>query len=143
MKILIIDDEDYKYKTILNTLNKIIENPNIVRAKSRKSALVTLINNNDNFNLIICDNYLPMFDNDLVNIKPLAKLIVTDIRIRLSLNTPICVCSSDEVENCNYDYFIKFDSFTSLEQQLKLIINDIEEKEIKNLVKTLSTKNRT
>ena len=39
LKIIIIEDEEYKYNKLIEVLNKLLDNSEIIRAKSRNSAL--------------------------------------------------------------------------------------------------------
>ena len=117
LKIIIIEDEEYKYNKLIEILNRILDNLEIIRAKSRNSALRIIrdcYQKNDYFDLIICDNYMPLFDNDN-RIIPCAYDIISYIRRFISKEVPICVCSSEEINLGNYDYYIKFESSLSLE----------------------------
>ena len=117
MKIMIIDDEEDKYNKLIEVLNKILDNPIIIRAKSRNSGLRIIkeyYQNNNYFNLIICDNYMSLFDGDN-RILPCASNIINYIRRFISKDVPICVYSSEEIDLCNYDYYIKYDRSLSLD----------------------------
>ena len=141
MKIMIIEDEDYKYNTVIEVLNKLIDKPIIIIAKSRNSGLRMIkeyYQNNNYFNLIICDNYMPLFDNDN-RIIPCASDIINYIKRFISKEISICVFSSEEIDLCNYDYYIKYDRSISqdiFEEELKQIFNIIN-----NNKKVLSKKN--
>lgn len=126
MKILIIEDNDLKFNNISNILYKIIKDAKILREKSRNSGLLNFFESersNNQFDFIICDNYMPLRDNDYI-IKPYATEIVEEIR-RINENKVICICSSEKIEECNYDYFIKYDESICMDEIFKNIINDI------------------
>ena len=135
LKIIIIEDEEYKYNKLKEVLNRILDNSEIIRAKSRNSALRIIkeyYRRDDYFELIICDNYMPLFDNDN-RIIPCAYDIINYIRRTISKEVPICVCSSEKVDLCNYDYYIKYDSSLSLETY---------ENEFKQIFSTINKKKR-
>ncbi len=133
LKIIIIEDEEYKYNKLIEILNRILDNSEIIRAKSRNSALRIIrdcYQKNDYFDLIICDNYMPLFD-DSSQLQPCAYDIINYIRRTISKDVPICVCSSEEIDLCNYDYYIKYDSSLSLEtyvNEFKQIFSNINKK---------------
>ena len=64
MKILIVEDDDYKYKNIVRDLKTIVEDLNIFRLNNCMDALMyfrSLKNNYDNdYDLFITDNYMPL-----------------------------------------------------------------------------------
>lgn len=133
LKIIIIEDEEYN--KLIEILNRILDNSEIIRAKSRNSALRIIkeyYQRNDYFDLIICDNYMPLFDNDN-RIIPCAYDIINYIRKTVSKEVPICVCSSEEIDLCNYDYYIKYDSSLSLESYIN---------EYKQIFSTINKKKR-
>ena len=68
MRILVIEDDDNKFNKIYNTLNNILNHCEIIRTKSRNSGLSTFFESiklNEKFDLIICDNFLPFFDDEI------------------------------------------------------------------------------
>ena len=64
MNILIVEDDDYKYKNMVRDLKAIVEDLNIFRLNNCMDALMyfrTLKNNFDNdYDLLITDNYIPL-----------------------------------------------------------------------------------
>lgn len=142
MKILVIEDDNSKFNNIFNTLNSILNQCEIIRTKSRNSGLSTFIENlklNNTFDLIICDNYLPFFDDE-IDLFPFAGEIIELIRNK-DENTPVCVISYDDVEDCDYDYYIKYYPLMDLGKYLEDILNDIKQnKTIKPKVNRLIKK---
>ncbi|MGN1338224.1 MAG: hypothetical protein ACI4WW_07100 [Candidatus Coprovivens sp.] len=137
MNILIIEDNEYKFKQIEAALRRILKNPNIIWMDSRNSGLISfrlrnIMKQDSPYHIVITDNYLPLYsmdDNDMFekdeNIEPFASDIVNEIR-RLGFdNIPIIVCSSEEIEECDYNYFIKYNPSVSLDNQLKKIFEEI------------------
>ena len=114
MNILIIEDNKRKYKNIKDTLNRVADNLTITWEQSRNSGLIAVREHNfmnDNklspFDLVICDNYLPLYD-DNYETKPFGKYIVSRIREDLNLtDLPIVMCSSEDVGEFDYNYKIK------------------------------------
>ena len=70
---------------------------------------------------------MPLFDDDS-RILPCASNIINYIKRIISKDVPICVYSSDEIDSCSYNYFIKYDRSMSqvvFEEELKQIFNII------------------
>ena len=127
MNILIIEDNGYKYKDIKESLNRIFINPVITWKKSKTSGLMT-------YDLVICDNYLPIFDDERT-LKECALDIINEIRKSYELNNlKIIVCSAGNLELNNYDFFIHYDSNILLDEEfLKILqkMNDMKRKILK------------
>ena len=139
MRILIIDDSEYKYKQIKSSLDRLIS-PWIVWSKSRNSGLISILKHNvrkeyEPFDLVITDNIMPIYDGE-AELEPYACDIVDEIR-RLGLDDlPVIVCSTDDVKECDYNYKIKYDDSIFLDNVLKLILDDL------NGYKTLEKQNK-
>ena len=90
MKILVIDDNEFKFDNIKKILEKVDVEPEITWAKSRNSGLISILQHNvqDNdlapFDMLICDNYLPIYDDDWET-KPFGQDIVEEVRERFGL----------------------------------------------------------
>ena len=142
MRILVIEDDDNKFNNIYNTLNNILNHCEILRTKSRNSGLSTFfesIKSNEKFDLIICDNFLPFFDDE-IDLLPFASEIIDLIRNKEE-NIPICVISYDKVEDCDYDYYIHYYPLMDLDKYFKDILEDMKEnKTIKPKVNKLMKK---
>lgn len=88
-KVLLIEDEDRKISNIINLLTdeQISSQNNITIVKSYKSGLKEIINNN--FNLLILDMSLPMFDEDGYSSnlfeKFAGKKILSEMKVRKKL----------------------------------------------------------
>ncbi len=132
MNILIIEDNKRKYKDIEDTLNRVIDNPSVTWKQSRNSGLMAIrehnfINDNEllPFDLVICDNYLPLYDDDY-DTKPFGKYIVSIIREDLNLtDLPIVMCSSEDVGEFDYNYKIRYDSSVIMDEMFRPIVDDI------------------
>lgn len=142
MKILIIDDNDYKYENIKNILEKVVDNPEIDWRKSRNSGLRTLVKHNlinkenEPYDLLITDNIMPMFDNEY-KLEPFGEDIISEARRLCDENLTIVFCSSEEVEECAFDYKIKYDSRVYLDDKFRDIVYSVSLKKnrIKKLIK--------
>lgn len=133
MKILVIEDDDYKYKNIVRDLKAVVEDLNIFRLNNCMDALMyfrSLKNSCDkNYDLLITDNYMPL-RSDSFDLSPYASYIINTFRNKVSKEIPICVCSSDEFDdNCDYDYFVPYDYIKSLKDDFSKIIDNINRKE--------------
>ena len=143
MKILIIDDDEYKYKNIFNSLNRILDTPDIKRAKSRNGGLFAIYvseKNNNPFEFIVCDNYMPLNDDEY-KIEPFAEDIINEIR-RITTNKIICTCSSGDVEKWDYNYFIKYNPSILMDEQFKMIFLDMLKYKQTNLNEKILKKDR-
>ena len=144
MKILVIDDNEFKFDNIKKILEKVDVEPEITWAKSRNSGLISILQHNvqDNdlepFDMLICDNYLPIYDDDWET-KPFGKYIVRRIRKVLNLtDLPIVMCSSEPLEEFDYNYSITYNSSVYMDPMFKEIINDITvKKDTSVLIKKL------
>ena len=135
MNILIIEDNKSKYKNLEDTLNRVVDNTSITWEQSRNSGLIAIrehnfINDNElsPFDLVICDNYLPIYDDDW-EVEPFGQDIVEEVRERFELtDLPIVMCSSEDVGEFDYNYKIRYDSSVIMDEIFKTIIGDISVK---------------
>lgn len=128
MNILIVEDDDYKYKNIVKDLKTVVEDLNIFRLNNCMDALMyfrSLKNNSDNdYDLLITDNYMPL-RSDTLDLSPCASYIINTFRNRVSKEIPVCICSGDEFEEvCDYNYFVLYDPTKSLQEDFTKIIGD-------------------
>lgn len=133
MKILIIEDDDYKYKNIVRDLNVVVEDLNIFRLNNCMDALMyfrSLKNNcNNDYDLLITDNYMPL-RKDSFDLVQSAIYIINGFKNDVSENVPICVCSADKFNvKCDYDYSVLYEPTKSLQEDFSKIIDDINRKE--------------
>lgn len=139
MNILIIEDNEEKYNQINDSLNRVLESPTTVWMKSRNSGLISIMIRNVErklkpYDLIICDNYLPLYDIDESDmfeseedVIPYAADIVREVRERFELvDLPIIVCSSEKIDECDCNYVIRYNPRVSLDESLKAILSDME-----------------
>lgn len=134
MNILIIEDDKSKYKNLEDTLNRVVDSPSITWAKSRNSGLISILQHNvqnndlEPFDMLICDNYLPIYDDDWKT-KHFGQDIVEEVRKRFRLtDLPIVMCSSEDVGEFDYNYKIRYDSSVIMDEVFKTIIDDISVK---------------
>ena len=88
--------------------------------------------------MLICDNYLPIYDDDWET-KPFGKYIVKEVRERFGLtDLPIVMCSSEPLEEFDYNYSITYNSSVYMDPMFKEVINDITvKKDTSVLIKKL------
>lgn len=139
MNILIIEDNECKYKQICESLKRVLKEPNIVWADSRNSGLMSFMLENKKlrknpYHLVITDNYLPLysvnegdiFDNE-AEVFPFAMDIISEIRRLGFERLPIIVCSSDDFEDCDFCFNIKYDSSVLLDKKFQDIFDYLDE----------------
>lgn len=122
MNVLIIEDEDYKYKTIASYILKLNHEANIIREKSRNSGIINIlisIKKNITYDLIIIDNYLPLFDGEL-DLEPFAEEIVEFIRKNYSKTIPLYVCTQNEYIPIEDELYIKYEPNKDLTNAFKI-----------------------
>ena len=139
MNILIVEDDDYKYKNMVRDLKTIVEDLNIFRLNNCMDALMyfrSLKNNSDNdYDLLITDNYMPL-RSDTFDLSPCASYIINTFRNKVSKEIPVCICSSDEFNDvCDYNYSVLYEPAKSLQEDFIKIISDINYKESKKVLK--------
>lgn len=125
LKILIIEDNDYKFENIAHTVEKLCSCV-IDRAESRNSGLSKIRDSylkNEPYNILFCDNYLPIYDHGQ-EIMPRAAEIIQYIRHR-GYHLPICLCSSESIEGINANYYLHYDSSVYLGGQVIEILTEI------------------
>lgn len=129
MNILVIEDEDIKYNHIKHYLNEFGET-NITRTISRNGALRHISNkydNNESYDLIICDNYMPIYDNEPMTIKACGLFIAERIKHRYGNKLTICMCSSGELDEGEYDFSITYNPSVDLTEDFEMLLNMIKE----------------
>ena len=138
MNILIVEDDDYKYKNITRYLKIVDENLTIFRLNNCMDALAyfrTLKNSDKKFDLLITDNYMPL-RSDTFDLSPCASYIINTFRNKVSKEIPVCICSSDEFNDvCDYNYSVLYEPAKSLQEDFIKIISDINYKESKKVLK--------
>ena len=131
INILIVEDDDYKDKNIVRDLKDIDENLAIFRLNNCMDALAyfrTLKNSDKKYDLLITDNYMPL-RSDTFDLSPYGSYIINTFRNKVSKETPICICSSDEFDDvCDYNYFALYEPTKSLQEDFTKIIGDINSK---------------
>lgn len=133
MIVLVIEDNENKFNDISDALNRVLEYPTIMWKKSRNSGLAAIIENNVRgcdvaYDMVICDNYLPLYDDEF-ELRPMASNIIGRIRRNGLTDLPIIVCSSEEVDNCDYDYKIKYEPGIQLDDSFRDIFDKLNYQE--------------
>lgn len=133
MNILIVEDDDCKYKNIVRDLKAVVKELYIFRLNNCMDALMyfrSLKNNSDNdYDLLITDNYMPL-RKDSFDLVQSAIYIINSFKNDVSGSTPICVCSADKFNvKCDYDYSVLYEPTKSLQEDFSKIIGDINRKE--------------
>lgn len=123
MKIIIIDDERYKYENIADYIRRTGET-NISWAKSRNSGLRQIREAymaGEPYDLVVCDNYMPIYDDEH-NIKAYGMDIVNHLRARYDDSIFICMSSSADLPEGEYDYSITYNSSIELSSDFNEMI---------------------
>lgn len=127
MKILIIEDNEDKFKNVKAYLNKCGET-DITWKKARNAGLIAIIEKaktSSPYEMVITDNLLPLYEGDLNDIEPFAVDITNEIRRRYNDDIIVCICSSDEItEEHDANYTIKYDSSVELTPVFESMMTD-------------------
>lgn len=137
MNILLIEDNLSKYLNIMEGLESNLDEVKVTWKKSRNTGLNAVIEHNirggeEPFDLVIVDNYLPIYEYSM-KLKPYAKSIIDIIRESGLKDLKIIVCSSEEVEECDYNYKIDYSPNKSMKDEFKNIFNKMNDSKTKNL----------
>lgn len=145
MRVLIIEDNEFKYGKIEKIIKRVAADVELTWAKSRNSGLINIFKHNveDNdlapFDMLICDNYLPIYDEEYGREEPYGEEIVREVRERFGLkDLPILMSSSEKLEQFDYDYSITYDSSVYMDPLFKEVFDEVRENRSKRLVKRKS-----
>lgn len=128
MRILLIEDDDYKASSIKKYLAETGET-DILHVSSRNSglrAIANAFNSKKPYHLVITDNYLPIYESmeSFNEIDEFACDIVNNIRNKYGHSIYVCVCSSEYLtDECDYDSFIKYDSLVYLQNKFDIVVD--------------------
>ena len=130
MKILISEDNDYKYKNIEKYILDIIPEATITRVTYAKAGVVLLKNSND-YDLLIQDMQLPLMSDDRIDIE--GGLYVLNQLKRLNIKIKTCICSGDakaydliKEKGFNDVDFIEYDSMYCLKSKFQELLNVVK-----------------
>lgn len=133
MKILVIEDQDYKYSEVEGYLKQITEFE-ITRKAFINDALMEIMtarNEEKNYDMIVLDMQLPRYSDEPYRINPNAgEEILREIE-RLGINTPVVICSGNDitegVKTSNVIDTIKYDSSVYLLPQFTAAVKRVED----------------
>ena len=130
MKILISEDNDYKYKGIEEYILDIIPETSITRVTYAKAGVMLLKNSTD-YDLLIQDMQLPLKIDDRIDIE--GGLYVLNQLKRLNIKIKTCICSSDakaydliKEKGFNDVDFIEYNSMYCLKSKFQELLNVVK-----------------
>ena len=130
MKILISEDNDYKYKGIEKYILDIDPLATITRVTYAKASVVLLKNSND-YDLLIQDMQLPLMSDDRIDIE--GGLYVLNQLKRLNIKIKTCICSGDakaydliKEKGFNDVDFIEYDSMYCLKSKFQELLKVVK-----------------
>lgn len=129
MRVLVIDENEFKYKQIKESLERVCS-PWITWCKSRNSGLATIIKHNvlkrfQPYDLVITDSVLPLYDEEKI-LRSDVKDIIDEIRKRGLEELPIVVCSSDDIVDCDFNYHISYNPLIKMDSTFEFILADMK-----------------
>lgn len=135
MRILVVEDDDYKFNRVEDYLKNICDGASIIaRAKSVNGALLELRRFNKlgiMYDLVMLDMQLPICEDEFeIEIEKEGGLeVLAEIR-RCNYNTKVAICSSEAFTSTEYDGLvigsIKYDSSVYLLKEFKAIVNEVQ-----------------
>lgn len=129
MKVLIIEENEDRYKLIRESLHR-VTHPFITWCRTGSSGLVSIIvrnvkKSNEAFDFVILDDSLTVNTINKANSYD-TRYIVDEIR-KLGLDDlPIVVCSSREIEDCDYNYRVDYNLSGNMDHILRDVLIDID-----------------
>lgn len=130
MKILISEDNDYKYKVIEKYILDIIPETTITRVTYAKAGVMLLKNSTD-YDLLIQDMQLPLKIDDRINVE--GGLYVLNQLKRLNIKIKTCICSSDakaydliKEKGFNDVDFIEYNSMYCLKSKFQELLGSLK-----------------
>ena len=130
MKILISEDNDYKYKDIEKCILDIIPETTITRVTYAKAGVMLLKNSTD-YDLLIQDMQLPLMSDDRIDIE--GGLYVLNQLKRLNIKIKTCICSGDakaydliKEKGFNDVDFIEYDSMYCLKSKFQELLKVVK-----------------
>lgn len=126
MKILIIEDEDYKYCNIVNILNQ-LGHTEITREKSRNSGICNIIlseTEHSQYDVLILDMNMPLYSDSNTIEKDAGLRIALEIK-RRNIKLPYIICSSEERINSDAIACIHYDSSVWMNNMFKEALSKV------------------
>lgn len=120
-KVLIIEDEEFKFRDIKETLNRVLDDAVINRESTRNDGLLAVINaskSGEPYDIVITDNYMPLC-SDSRQLEAFGTDIVKEIE-RRGINCKKVICSSGTVDDINADYsVVRYNQSVMLDDKFK------------------------
>lgn len=129
MKILIIEDDNYKAKRLIEEL----EGHEYEIAQSFHSGMRKILLNK--YDALFLDMNFPLWDNE-TRMEPEQGMFVLSEMTRKEKLIPTCIYSSDQKDVSKFDFvkgYIHYDAFTSIKSRVKSFLDDIKREEVKNV----------
>lgn len=132
LRVLVIEDYDFKFRAIEESLKRITNNEVIIERRTAcNSGLIYLKETYDSgskFDLVITDNMMPIH-TDSRELEPCANRVCREVH-RRKYDTKLVVCSSEVMGGVNCDGFLLYDPSVLLDNDLSDIIRDLLESEV-------------
>ena len=127
LRVLVIEDSDFKFKDIEESLKRITNNEvSVERRTACNAGLIFLKETYDSgskFDLVITDNMMPIYE-DSSELKPCANRVYEEVH-RRKYKTKLVVCSSEVMNDIDCDDFLLYNSSVLLDDDLFDIIRDL------------------
>lgn len=124
LRVLVIEDYDFKFRDIEETLKRITNNEVIVERRTTCNAgllfLKETYDSGSKFDLVITDNMMPIYA-DSRELKPCANRVCREVH-RRKYETKLVVCSSEVMTDVDCDDFFLYNPSVLLDYDLLSII---------------------
>lgn len=127
LRVLVIEDSDFKFKDIEESLKRVTNNEVIIERRTAcNSGLLFLKETYDSgskFDLVITDNMMPIYENSR-ELEACANRVCREVHWR-KYETKLVVCSSEVMDDIDCDDFLLYNSSVLLDDDLFDIIEDL------------------
>ena len=127
LRVLVIEDSDFKFRDIEESLKRITSNEvSVERRIACNIGLIFLKETYDSgfkFDLVITDNMMPIY-TDSRELKPCANRVCREVH-RRKYGTRLIVCSSEDMDDIDCDGFLLYNPSVLLDDDLSDIIRDL------------------
>ena len=127
LKVLVIEDYDFKFRDIEESLKRITNNEvSVERRNACNAGLIYLKETYDSgfkFDLVITDNMMPIY-TDSMELKPCANRVCREVH-RRKYETKLVVCSSEVTDDVDCDNFLLYNPPVLLDDSLLSIIAEL------------------
>ena len=127
LKVLVIEDYDFKFRDIEESLKRVTNNEVIIERKTACNSGLLFLKETyaagSKFDLVITDNMMPIY-SDSMELKLCANRVYREVH-RRKYETKLVVCSSEVTDDVDCDNFLLYNPPVLLDDSLLSIIAEL------------------